>query len=531
MIVKIRLTLLLVFIALFQVRGQNNRQNINTLPKNIDAYIENVLKKFEVPGVSISVVKNGKTLLAKGYGVKELGKKDLVDEHTLFCIASNSKAFTATLLAILVEERKIGWKDLVVDHLPWFKMADPYVTNHLTVEDLLVHRSGLGLGAGDLLQFPPTTYTAKEIVERLRYLPLATSFRDSYAYDNALYVVAGELIKEVTGKSWEQNIEDKIFKKIGMNQSITRISDLMKQRNIAYPHTRVDGVVVKGENFPDIRMGDVSNAAGGISSNAVDMAKWLKLQLDSGKYDNGKLFKPATAKRLWTIVTPMPIPRPTALLAPLNFSYLGYALGFRVHDFRNHQLVTHTGGLSGAYYSRVTLVPELGLGISVLTNQESRDTFEAITNHLLDYFMGYNSFDWLDAHWKTEKRREARMAAIDRKSSAQRDSLSKPSLQLKDYVGTYRDAWYGDVTVALKNGELTIVFDQTPSFVGTLQHWQHNTFVARWNNRSLKSDAFMTFVIGPEGKIEEVRMKAASPTVNFSRDFHDLKLFPLKAKK
>src|SRR5690606_27464841 len=311
-----------------------------SLPANFDEYVASVLERFEVPGVSVTVVKDGQTLLAKGYGVKDITRPDPVDEHTLFCIASNTKAFTGTLLAMLVDEGVIAWGDLVIDHLPWFKMADPYVTNHMAVEDLLVHRSGLGLGAGDLLQFPPTTYTAREIVERLRYVPLESSFRQRYAYDNALYIVAGELIREVTGKSWEEQVQNRIFNPLGMKESIPHISDLMSQSNIAMPHTPVDGKVTLGENFPAIRMLDASNAAGGISSNAAEMANWMKFQLDSGRTSNGQhLLDANSIERMWSIVTPMPIYKPAPHLTPLATTYAGYGLGFRINDYRNQQLV------------------------------------------------------------------------------------------------------------------------------------------------------------------------------------------------
>ncbi|WP_257668112.1 serine hydrolase [Parapedobacter tibetensis] len=522
--------ILLVTPSLFNV-SLAQQSELDLLPEDLDQYIAQVLERFEVPGASVSVVKDGKTLLAKGYGVKAIGKPDLVDDQTLFCIASNTKAFTATLLAMLVEEGTIGWDDPVIDHLPWFRMADSYTTNHMTIEDLLVHRSGLGLGAGDLLQFPPTTYTRREIAERLKDIPLSSSFRQRYAYDNILYLVASELVQEVTGTTWEENVETRIFDKLGMKQSVPRISALMQKPNIAYPHTPVNGVVTLGKNFPDIRMGDVSNAAGGISSNAQDMAKWLLLQLDSGlnRVSGERLYSPATAERLWTAVTPMPLYKPIAPLVPLTQIYSGYGLGFRVHNFREHKLVTHTGGLSGAYYSRVALLPELNLGVAVLTNQESSAAYDAIVHDILDYFSGEKQrFDWLEGHTKLDSLRKLRIADWERSSADQRDSTSSPSLSLRAYEGTYRDAWYGDVSVTLVGGKLRINFEQTPAMEGLLEHWQYDTFVARWDDRSLKSDAFVSFVIDPDGKVEEVRMKAFSPAVNFSRDFHDLELFPVE---
>lgn len=500
------------------------------LPKDLDTFIKQVMDNFQVPGVSVTVVKDGETLLAKGYGVKALGKPDKVDALTLFNIASNSKAFTATLLGMLVEEGKIKWQDRVIDHMPWFRMSDPYVTENMTVEDLLVHRSGLGLGAGDLLQFPPTTYSSAEIARRLRYIPLSTSFRSAYAYDNILYLVAGELVKEVTSQSWEEAIETRIFKPLGMQYSIPRISQLLEQSNFAMPHTPVNGKLEVGQNFPDIRMGDASDAAGGISSNAVDMAEWLKFQLDSGRTSKGRRLLPASAmRRQWTMVTPMPFSNPPKHLSVLKQSYLGYALGFRVRDYRGKQIVTHTGGLSGAFYSRVTLLPEAGLGISVLTNQGSRVAFEAITHYLLDYFLRVQpEFDWLEAYKTEDARVKAQIARIEARTAASRDSLSRPSLDLDDYTGTYRDAWYGDVVIERQGDQLRIRFAHTPALTGNLDHWQYDSFVARWDDRSLKCDAFVSFVLNADGDIVEVKMDKFSPAVDFSRDYQDLRLYPVR---
>jgi CubicO group peptidase (beta-lactamase class C family) len=247
--------------------------------------------------VSLAVVKDGKTLLAKGYGVKKLGEAAPVDAQTLFGIASNTKAFTATALGILAEEGKIRWDGRVIDYLPWFQLADPYVTREMTVRDLLVHRSGLGLGAGDLLWWPPTTYERKEIARRLKYIPLATSFRSAYAYDNVLYLVAGEVIEAVSGKSWEDFVSERILAPVGMTTSNVRGTMAEKPGNVAATHAIVDG----GLRVVKAMSSDNSNPAAGVNSNAVDMAKWMTVQLDSGRIGEGgaRLFTRETARQLW----------------------------------------------------------------------------------------------------------------------------------------------------------------------------------------------------------------------------------------
>src|SRR6185436_11658014 len=270
---------------------------------DFDAVVQRAMTAFEVPGISLAVVKDGKVIAAKGYGVRKLGQSGTVDARTLFGIASNTKAFTATALGILVDEGKIRWDAPVIDYVPWFQMSDPYVTREMTVRDLLVHRSGLGLGAGDLLWWPPSTYNRKEIARRLRYIPLATSFRSAYAYDNVLYLVAGEVIEAVSGQSWEDFVQSRILAKVGMTTSNVRHSDATKAGNVATPHARVEGTVRPIAAFDS----DNTNPAGGINSNADDMAKWRLVLLADGKLaDGSQLIRPATARELATLVTPIP---------------------------------------------------------------------------------------------------------------------------------------------------------------------------------------------------------------------------------
>jgi CubicO group peptidase (beta-lactamase class C family) len=308
-----------------------------------------------------------------------MGSAGSVDEHTLFGIASNTKAFTATALALLVEEERIDWDAPVVDYLPWFQMWDPYVTRELTVRDLLVHRSGLGLGAGDLLWWPPSTYERREIVRRLRHVEPATSFRSAYAYDNVLYLVAGEVIEAESGRSWEEFIEGRILKPVGMTGANARNSRSTEGDNSAYPHAPVDGVIRPIKPFAS----DNTNPAGGINAGAADLARWMLVLLDEGKLPDGsRLFSEATARELMTLVTPMPMVEPEPELAAQRMNFRGYALGFNVHDYRGRKIVSHTGGLPGLF-SKLALVPELELGVVVLTNQESRDAFDAVIYSIL----------------------------------------------------------------------------------------------------------------------------------------------------
>ena len=492
-------------------------------PPGLDAYISSVMKQFEVPGVAVAIVKDGEVVLAKGYGVRTLGGPAPVDARTLFGIASNTKAFTASAIGMLVEEGKLEWDAPVIRYLPSFRLSNPYVTSELTVRDLLVHRSGLGLGAGDLLWWPPSTYDRHEIARRLLFIPLSTSFRSAYAYDNVLYLVAGELIEAVSGQSWEDFVATRILDKIGMTGSIVRCSALAKAKNVAAPHAVVDGTLRLVKPFAV----DNTDPAAGIASSAEDMAKWLIVQLDSGRVAGGsRLFSPRTTWALWSIVTPIPIGDPAPELAPLRLNFQGYGLGFGIRDYRGRKDVTHTGGLPG-YVSRVAMIPELHLGVAVLTNQEALEAFQAITCRILDYYSGAQPVDWAAAYRKVKSRTDSTNAAAVQTAVAARDTLSRPSLPLERYALTYNDPWYGEVAIALESGRLVMRFSHTPSLVGDLEHWQYDTFVVRWRDRELRADAYVTFALNPDGSIDQVKMKAFSPETDFSFDFQDLVLKPV----
>jgi CubicO group peptidase (beta-lactamase class C family) len=492
-------------------------------PPDLDQWVARAMRTFEVPGLALAIVKDDTVVVAKGYGVRKLGDTAPVDARTLFGIASNTKVFTATALGLLVEEQKIEWDAPVIRYLPAFAMFDPYVTRELTVRDLLVHRSGLGLGAGDLLWWPPSTYDRKEIARRLRFIPPATSFRSAYAYDNVLYLIAGELIEAVSGQSWEDFVGSRILAAVGMTGSNVRHSAAAAGGNVAAPHAPVDGKVRPIAPFDS----DNTNPAGGINSSAEDMATWMRVLLSGGVLANGtRLFSTATARELTTIVTPLPIGDPPPELPLLRPNFNGYALGLGIRDYRGHKLLAHTGGLPG-YVSRVALIPDASVGVAVLTNQESVAAFDAIAFHVLDHYLGAPAFDWIEGFQKATARIASATAAAVRSASSSRDAASRPSLPLAKYAGTYRDAWYGEIEIVERGGRLTIRFTHTPSLTGDLEHWQHDTFIARWADRELRADAYVTFALNPEGAIDQAKMRAVSPDTDFSFDFQDLLLKPI----
>jgi len=494
-------------------------------PRDLDDLVARVMRAFEVPGISVAVVKDDAVVVAKGYGVRKLGEPAAVDARTLFGIASNTKVFTATALGLLVEEGKLRWDAPVIDYLPSFQMWDPYVTREMTIRDLLVHRSGLGLGAGDLLWWPPSTYDRKEIARRLRFIKPATSFRSAYAYDNVLYLVAGEVIETVSGRSWEEFVSSRILAKVGMTSSNVKHSAAAQPGNVAAPHARVDGKVRPIQPFDS----DNTNPAGGVNTCADDIAKWLRVLVNEGRLaDGSQLFSAATWRQISTTVTPLPNGAPPPELPALKSNSRGYALGLEARDFRGYKVLTHTGGLPG-YVSRVLLVPELKLGVAVLTNQESGEAFDTIAWAVADYYAGGPQTSWLEGFEKMSARETAALVESERKTTAARNAASKPSLPLAQYAGVYRDAWYGDVAIANEGGKLVIRFTKTPALVGDLEPWQYDTFVAKWRDRELRADAFVTFSLNPDGSIDQAKLRAVSSSTDFSYDFQDLLLRPLPA--
>ncbi|MEJ7557122.1 MAG: serine hydrolase [Pedobacter sp.] len=498
------------------------------VPPELDAYISNVLKAFEVPGASVTIVQNGKVLLAKGYGVKKLNEPLPVNSHTLFSIASNSKAFTATALAMLVEDGRIKWDDPVIDHLPWFRMSDSYVTTHLTIRDLLVHHSGIPAYVGDLMNFPPSAFTRQEILGKLRIIPLVYDFRTTYAYDNILYMAAGEIVAARSGMSWEDFVKTRIFDKLGMSESISRFSTVKNALNVSGSHKRVDGKVQVYNEWTDLNIGDAGNPAGGIMTNATDMAKWLITQLDSGRTPtNLKLFEPSTTNQLWRIVRPMPIVKQPDGLKPAQMDFYGYALGFRTYNYGKYKVVGH-GGALGGFVSQVAMVPALNLGISVFTNQESTPAYWSIIYHVLDYYMQNKPYDWLSNYKKQYDINREKLAQDQTKHLLKRDTSAKASLALEKYMGNYRDAMYGDVNIAKEDTSVVMRFKQLTHLVADIKHFQHDTFIATFRNKFLKADSYVTFSLNADSSIDRVKFRIIDPDSDM--DMGELLLKPVSEK-
>ena len=498
-------------------------------PAALDAYAGRAMHTFGTPGMVAVVVDGGKTT-TYAWGVRKLGTGTRVDAHTIFPIGSNTKAFTAAALAILVDEGKLRWDDRVVDKLPGFRMYDAYASSEMTVTDLLVHRSGLGLGEGDLMMFPTTDRSRAELVHDIRYLKPAHSFRSGYDYDNVLYIVAGQLVEAVSGQRWEDFVQRHILDPLGMRDTQTSIDAHTADRVALHAKntTPVRGVGRQAV-LTTVMTGDVFAPAGALQVSAADMGRWLRLQLDRGKLDDGKrLFSAAAAKMLWTpqtLIPVSPLPPEVALAQP---QFDAYALGLEVQDYRGHKIITHLGGVLGGV-SAVVIVPEKHAAFAIMLNSEDVGTLFAMREHLLDTLLGLPSPDWIAGYKQMlDDIHASAIAALHAHGTATHPERG-PSLPLSGYAGVYRDPWYGTATISMDKshgGALEISFDRSPGMRGTLEHVQYDTFRTHWAMPDVE-DAYVTFALDPDGGIGRMTMKAVSPLADFSWDYQDLRFVPV----
>jgi len=424
----------------------------------IDKIALNAQQKWPVPGFALAVVKDGHTVLSKGYGVKEIGKNDPVDENTLFSVASITKGFTAAIIAMLVEEGKIKWDDLVRDYLPWFQLYDPHVSKIITIRDLLSHRTGLKTFSGDLLWFK-TNYLPEEIIYRARFLPESHPFRTTFGYSNLMYIALGEIIHKITGKTWNDFVQERIIQPLNMNNTVTSINDLY-QKNVATPHKNLADKVVPIEwsNW------DSMASAGGIISSVKDIANWMNLQINRGTYTDIEFFTKKSSDEMWTVNTPFDL---SDFQRSIGITYKGYGLGWFVQDYHGKIMISHAGGYEGMQ-GLMILVPEEKLGIVVLTNAMTNIETQ-IAYSIMDLYLGQRDTDWeklmLNPYIDNlQKFKESQDRLLEEKDPD--NNLLNP----EKYIGTYGGKMYGNVTVTLENGGLVLRFLPAPDVVADLTY-------------------------------------------------------------
>jgi CubicO group peptidase (beta-lactamase class C family) len=490
--------------------------------RSIDRTVVRAMQEFQVPGMAVSVVYDGKLFYSAGHGVLESGAEGPVDDQTLFQIASVSKAFTAATLALLVDEGKLDWDDPVIDYLPEFRMYDPWVTREFTIRDLLTHRSGLPLGAGDLLLFPQANSTREEIILAMRHLKPKSSFRSEYAYDNLLYIIAGEVVARVAGTSFEEFLEQRLLFPLGMSDCRATLARTAPESVKATPHVLMDGRLETTLSLES----SLASAAGGINCSARSMATWMSFVLNNGLSAEGEQL--ISTEQFAQLLNPVTLLPGSGYVVKHTGSYLNaYALGWSISTFYGQPMISHSGGLWGMT-SFLVLLPEQGLGVFVSNNLLSPAP-RAVVNDIVDQFLRGIAKDagkdWIAIVAEASGTRQSDAAAAVAEAEAERVTDSRPSLPLDAYVGTYRDPWYGDIRITQgDDGVLRFESARSVPLSGPLEHFQFDTFIARWSDRKLNADAYVSFALGPTGEVERIRMKAVSPATDFSFDFHDLDL-------
>lgn len=492
---------------------------IQLTPDQIDAEAEKAVAAFDIPGMAVSVVTGDEVIFMETYGVRDVRDPDTpVDADTIFPFASIGKAFTTTALAMLVDEGKLAWDDPVRKYIPEFEMSDPYITAEFSVRDLVTHRSGLPLGAGDLLVIPDAEPEVSDILAAVKHIPPETSFRSEYAYDNLMYIIAGEVLSRIEDKPWAEAISERIFTPLSMDSCEAVPSAAAADDNTVTQHDRAPGEAEASPIDPLYIVGDSTAPAGGISCSIRDLSTWAQFWLNEGVAQDGeRLLSEAQFAEVWTGVTPQPVDPLLEQLGDTHFSL--YGLGWTLRDFHGRLLVGHSGGLLGAA-SYFGILPEEDVAVFVVSNVLTYGSTALALQLLNEAAAPESDSDWMGVlHNAYLQSRET--AARDSGDGEAADEAIEPVRELPAYTGTYVDPWYGPVSIEIRDGGLFIDMSRSEVLDAPLIPVEPDKFVARWPDRSLNADAYVIFE-AEDGEIAGMTMQAVSETTDFSFDFHDL---------
>lgn len=464
-----------------------------------DAYVTGALATWKVPGAAIAIVRNDSVIYARGYGVRRVGQPGAVDERTIFAIGSSSKAFTAAAVAMLVDEKKLSLDGRVTQYLPTFQLADAYASREITVRDLLSHRSGLARGE---MVWYGSGYDRDEVIRRVRFLQPTWSFRSQFGYQNIMYITAGQIAAHAVNTSWDDLVRTRIFAPLGMTSSTTTILGRKDSSNLASPHAEVEGQL-KPFAWRNI---DNAGPAGSINSNALDMARWLRLQLSDGRFEGRRLISERMMDEMHTPHTVIPLDTGSRRLNPYTH-FQSYGLGWFLQDYRGRLVVQHGGNIDGMT-ALVGMLPEEHMGIVILTNMNATGMPTALMNRAFDMHLHATPEDWSAKFNARTEALRARAAAAQQKIEASRVPNTHPSLPLEKYAGVYTDSLLGELTVRDSSGSLVLSFG--PNWSGTLDHWHFDTFRTRFATPVL-GPAFVNFRLGTMGTVDEVQMDLAGP--------------------
>lgn len=486
---------LLLFFA-FQVGAQEKHQKF-------DDYVGKYVKAYELPGLAISIVKDDEIVFQKAYGYANQVEKDELETESVFAIASLSKAFTATSIAILVDQGKLNWNDRVKDYIPYFNLSNEYVESQMTIADLLSHRSGFNTFDGDLLWYG-TNYSPEEIIKRFSTYEMSYDFRTTYGYQNIMFIVAGEVVEEVSGMPLGDFIKKNIFTPLKMNNSYTSIAEYTEKTNVAMPHTK--GVLDELRNY------DNSAGAALLSSNVEDLSKWIQFWLNEGiSADGDTLLKNQTYHKLLNLHTPI---APSSFDRKNGIEFEGYGLGWFLMGYEGNKVAHHGGGLPG-FISKIFIVPAQNLGGIVLTNGET-SLPAALMYSSIDHFLGVDTeMNWAQTYLDFSKRYEKRLDQQKEERYAARNKKLKANIKEDKLLGTYEDEYYGKAIVKQQSGKLFL--ELTPAkdiFSSEMTHWQQNTYRIKFKDEFLP-EGFVTFQANANGEVTHFTIDLPNPDFHF----------------
>lgn len=462
--------------------------------RRLDAYVARAVADWNVTGLAIAVVRGDSVAFAKGYGVRELGKPGPVDIHTRFAIGSTTKAMTVAALAMLVDEGKIRWDEPVIDVLPDFRLYDPYVTREVTIRDLLTHRTGLG--SADLLWIG-SDYPGEEVIRRVRYLKPAHPFRAEWDYQNVMYAVAGDVVAAASGMPWEQFVRTRIWQPLGMNETEATLADVAGKPDVASPHDSIGGRMKVIANRPV----DPVKSAGSVWSSVSDMSRWMRFVLDSARVGGKRLISAEQYREIFTPQIRAPMEEYPALQASRPH-FFSYGLAWFIQDYAGEWVWMHTGSIDGMS-ALIGLLPDRKVGVYVLANRDHAELRHALMYRVFDLYTGRP-----DRDWSTELRTiyggirdRARARQAEREKTRKADV--GPSLPLRAYAGVYSDSTFGSVRVQLGGDSLHVAYGK--GVVGTLEHWEYDTFRAHLEDER-RNALPVTFLPDGNGGVAAVRL-------------------------
>lgn len=485
--------------------------------QKLDSIYQKALVDWDVPGMAIAIVSQDTVWLSKGYGFTDISSRNPVDNNTLFALASNTKAFTATSLAMLVDRGQLNWDDKVIDHMPWFALYDPYVTAHMTVEDLLCHRSGLATFSGDLIWYA-STYSREEVIRKARYLKPVHGFRTQFGYSNIMYITAGELIPAITGISWDDFVQKEILDALGMQRSLLHVSDLHKRDNIAQPHTYLDGKLLQ---IPWLDWNNMA-PAGSLISSANDMSKWLQLNLKNGIFGQDTLVSSRQMFNLQSPRTVLNVSQGSSKMFP-STHFKAYGLGWTLMDYLGNKIVSHNGGYDGMI-SQTVFIPEANIGFVIMTNALSTMYYPLMYQTLDILLDNPEQKDWNGLIFERIKSGEELAKNAREEAEKNRLKNTHPTLSPEAYTGVFGGLVYDSIQVSLEKNDLVLQFMRSPLFNGKLKHWQHDTYEISFESFPSLPKGLVTFKINRYGNVSGMEIFLDNPDFDFTE--FDLQRLP-----